>query len=172
MLSTRADVVGHVSVNMSPRHLQQAGWRAALEQTLDSYDVPRERIVVEVTETGILPLLDTLHGDFTVLRDSGVGIHVDDFGTGYSSISLLRDLPINGLKLDASFTRRLGDGDGKAAVLAAGLAALGGSLGVTSVAEGVETEDDASVLLEQGWSHAQGWLFGRPQAEPLVSDAS
>ncbi|MFN8148418.1 MAG: EAL domain-containing protein [Candidatus Nanopelagicales bacterium] len=165
-LSQRDDLVGHVSVNMSPRHLQEMGWRRAIEETLAAYDVPSERIVVEVTETGILPLLESLQPDFALLRSQGIGIHVDDFGTGYSSISLLRDLPINGLKLDASFTRRLADHDGKAAVLAAGLAALATSLGIRSIAEGVETEDDAAILLEQGWTHAQGWLFGRPQPLP------
>ena len=133
---------------------------------LERHGVPPGRLVVEVTETGILPLLESLQPDFAVLRAAGIGIHVDDFGTGYSSISLLRDLPINGLKLDASFTRRLLDQDGKAAVLAAGLSALATSLGICSIAEGVETEDDAAILLEQGWTHAQGWLFGRPQPLP------
>ena len=170
-LTERTDLVGRVSVNMSPRHLQEQGWRRAIEETLAAYDVPSDRIVVEVTETGILPMLESLHPDFALLRTSGLGIHVDDFGTGYSSISLLRDLPINGLKLDASFTRRLGDDDGKAAVLAAGLSALATSLGIESIAEGVETEDDAAILLEQGWTHAQGWLFGRPQPLPEQRDA-
>jgi diguanylate cyclase (GGDEF)-like protein/PAS domain S-box-containing protein len=162
-LADRPDLVGHVSVNMSPRHLQETGWRRAIEETVAAYDVAPQRVVVEVTETGILPLLESLQPDFSVLRAEGFGLHVDDFGTGYSSISLLRDLPINGLKLDGSFTRRLGDDDGKASVLAAGLAALATSLGIVSIAEGVETEDEAAILLEQGWTHAQGWLFGRPQ---------
>ncbi|MFN8156175.1 MAG: EAL domain-containing protein [Candidatus Nanopelagicales bacterium] len=170
-MAERPDLVGHVSVNMSPRHLQEVGWRQVIEETVAAYGVPSSRIVVEVTETGILPLLESLQPDFRVLRERGFGLHVDDFGTGYSSISLLRDLPINGLKLDASFTRRLGDADGKAAVLAAGLAALATSLGIGSIAEGVETEDDAAILLEQGWTHAQGWLFGRPQPLPPLDAA-
>ncbi len=167
----RPELAGHVSVNVAPRHLQETGWRRAIEETVAAYSVPTSRIVVEVTETGILPLLESLQPDFALLRAEGFGIHVDDFGTGYSSISLLRDLPINGLKLDGSFTRRLGDPDGKAAVLAAGLAALASSLGIQSIAEGVETEDDAAILLAQGWTHAQGWLFGRPQPLPDATHA-
>jgi EAL domain-containing protein (putative c-di-GMP-specific phosphodiesterase class I) len=122
--------------------------------------------VVEVTETAVLSLVDTTHADLTALRELGVGIHVDDFGTGFSSISLLRDLPVTGLKLDATFVRDLTDGDSPANALAAGVAGLAQGLLLLGVAEGIETSEQARTLLSQGWTHGQGYLFGRPEPVP------
>jgi EAL domain-containing protein (putative c-di-GMP-specific phosphodiesterase class I) len=112
----------------------------------------------------MMSVLSTTVDDLAHLRDLGVGIHVDDFGTGFSSISLLRDLPVTGLKLDVSFVRDLTAADSQSTALSRGLAGLANGLHLTTVAEGVETQEQAQLLVEHGWGHGQGWLFGRPAA--------
>ena len=166
MLSARPGLAP-VSVNMSPLQISRAGWRERFVATLRDHGVDPRRIVVEVTETAVLDNLDDVAAELTALRELGIGVHVDDFGTGFSSIALLRDLPISGIKLDMSFTRRLTGDGGTTEVLAEGLARLGQGLGLVGIAEGVETEEQARVLAAQGWPRGQGWLFGRPQPEPL-----
>lgn len=99
------------------------------------------------------------------LAEVGIRWYMDDFGTGYSSITHLRDLPISGMKLDRSFTRDVGDPDGTAVQLARALGGLARGLALDTVAEGVETEDEAVALASHGWAHGQGWLYGK--AEPL-----
>jgi sensor c-di-GMP phosphodiesterase-like protein len=110
------------------------------------------------------------------LADAGARWFMDDFGTGYSSISHLRDLPIAGMKLDRSFTSALAtatttsgdDLDHESATsdrLAQALGGLADGLGLDTVAEGVETREQAVRLASYGWVHGQGWLFGK--AAPL-----
>jgi diguanylate cyclase (GGDEF)-like protein/PAS domain S-box-containing protein len=163
MLSSRPEVLGPISVNASPVQIARAGWRDAFLETVASHGVDLRRLVIEVTETAVLSVLDAAGRDLTVLRDLGVGIHVDDFGTGYSSISLLRDLPVTGLKLDGSFTGHLTDADDTALVLSAGIARLAEGLHLTSIAEGIETLEQARILRAQGWSNGQGYLYSRPK---------
>ena len=110
----------------------------------------------------MLSVVDAVADDLGRLRDLGVGIHVDDFGTGFSSISLLRELPVTGLKLDLSFVANLTPDDSPANALASGLAGLARGLHLTTIAEGVEREEQAVMLAQQGWTHGQGFLFGRP----------
>lgn len=83
-------------------------------------------------------------------------------GSGYSSVSHLLDLPIAGIKLDTSITWGLSDPDSRAPSIARGLAGLAHGMGLVTVAEGVETEDQAAMLSQQGWQEAQGYLFGKP----------
>lgn len=119
-----------------------------------------------MTETAVLDVVELTRDDLEHVRDLGVGIQVDDLGTGYSSISLLRDLPVTGLKLDRSFTSRLTTAESPTSVLAAGLAGLADGLHLESIAEGVETAEQAAILQAQGWTHGQGWLSGRPEPVP------
>ncbi len=98
----------------------------------------------------------------TSIASLGPRWYVDDFGTGYSSISHLRDLPVSGLKLDVSFSAGIREGDQKSIRLAQALAGLAGGLGLDTVAEGIETAEEAVLLQAQGWHHGQGWLYGRP----------
>ena len=103
------------------------------------------------------------------IAGSGVRWYVDDFGTGYSSISHLRDLPIAGLKLDLSFTAGIERGDSTSIKLAQALAGMAQGLGLDTVAEGVESTLQATILASQGWRHGQGWLYGRAvPAEQVV----
>jgi EAL domain-containing protein (putative c-di-GMP-specific phosphodiesterase class I) len=101
-----------------------------------------------------------------LVADLGINWWLDDFGTGYSSISHLRDLPIQGVKLDQSFTVGLVTVDSHLARLTRGLAGLARGLDLRTVAEGVETAEQAAMLRGQGWEMAQGWHFGKPAPLP------
>ncbi len=169
LLATRPDLPGPISVNVSPVQLARAGWLEAFTDTLARHGVDPRRIVVELTETAVMSLLAGTRADLVALRGLGVGIHVDDFGTGFSSISLLRDLPVTGLKLDASFVADLSEDDDAANALSTGLAGLVNGLHLMGIAEGVESEGQHRVLLRQGWSQAQGYLYARPSPQPTLT---
>jgi|GEM_PF-710605 len=169
LLASRSDLPGPVSVNLSPVQLARADWLKAFAETLARHRVDPSRVVVELTETAVMSLLPGTLEELVALRKLGAGLHVDDFGTGFSSISLLRDLPVTGLKLDASFVWGLSEVDDAASALSTGLAGLVNGLHLSGVAEGVETEEQHRVLLRQGWSRAQGYLYARPSTEPVLT---
>jgi EAL domain-containing protein (putative c-di-GMP-specific phosphodiesterase class I) len=107
-LAKRPDLPGAISVNVSAVQLAAPDWLSGVLDTLKRHRVDPDRIVIEVTETATLSLVDSALHALTSLRGLGVGIHLDDFGTGYSSISVLRDLPVTVLAViahpdDASF---------------------------------------------------------------------
>ncbi len=168
LLASSPDLPGPVSLNLSPVQLAHSGWLRTFTDTLARHGVEPSRVIVELTETAALALLAGTREDLMALRDLGVGIHVDDFGTGFSSISLLRDLPITGLKLDKAFVADLVEDDDAAHALSAGLAGLAEGLHLQGIAEGVESQAQHLALLRHGWSHAQGYLYGRPAPQPVL----
>jgi len=166
VLAGHPDAPGPVSVNVSAVELACEDWADRFLAALAQHAIAPARVIVEVTETAVLSLSAHTIASLIAIRDLGVGLHVDDFGTGFSSIALLRDLPVTGLKLDASFVAGLDGREDSTDTLATGLAALVTHLGLTGVAEGVETEVQAEALTRQGWQHGQGYLFGRPAPWP------
>jgi EAL domain-containing protein (putative c-di-GMP-specific phosphodiesterase class I) len=170
-LADRPDLPGTISVNVSAVQLAAPDWLPGVRDTLSRHGVEPARIVIEVTETAVLSLVDSARQALASLRRLGVGIHVDDFGTGYSSISVLRDLPVTGVKLDLRFVHDLTTVDSQANALAQGLSGLVTGMHLTGIAEGVETQLQANILHEQGWECGQGYYFGRPAALP-VTEAS
>ena len=125
--------------------------------------------MIEVTETAVLNLIESTRRALTSLRELGVGIHIDDFGTGCSSISVLRDLPVTGVKLDLRFVHDLTTGDSHDNALAQGLSGLLKGLHLTGIAEGIETQTQAETLLAQGWECGQGYYFGSPGPMPVTN---
>ncbi|KFF57965.1 hypothetical protein JF66_22185 [Cryobacterium sp. MLB-32] len=121
-----------------------------------------------MTETAVLNLIESARQALETLRELGVGLHLDDFGTGYSSISVLRDLPVTGVKLDLRFVQDLTDDDSQANALARGVSGLVKGLHLTGIAEGIETQMQADILRAQGWECGQGYLFGRPAPLPAT----
>jgi len=165
-LAAHPEVSATVAVNVSAVQLADVTWADRFLAVLEDGGIPPRRIILELTETAVMSTRRDLGDDLRRLRALGVEVHVDDFGTGYSSVSLLRDLPVSGLKLDRSFVSRLDeDDDHSGYALAEGLAGLARAIGLQGVAEGVETPVQAAYLRAMGWGHAQGWHFGR--AEPL-----
>ena len=167
LLASRPDLPGTISVNKSPTQINRARWHDHFVEALQRHRVDPRRIVIEVTESAVLANIDRVADDLRRVRSLGVGLHIDDFGTGYSSLALLRDLPVTGIKLDRSFTQHLMT-DKQSRVVAAGLASLADGLDLVSIAEGIEEPDQAAELADLGWTHGQGYLFGRPAPDPLV----
>ena len=168
MLVDRPDLPGPISVNVSAVQLAAPGWLDSVRDTLAAHRVDPARIVIEVTETAVLSLVDSARVALETLRGLGVGIHVDDFGTGYSSISVLRDLPVTGVKLDLRFVHDLTAGDSQANALAQGVSGLVNGMHLLGIAEGIETQMQADILRAQGWQCGQGYYFGRPAATPMT----
>jgi diguanylate cyclase (GGDEF)-like protein/PAS domain S-box-containing protein len=168
MLAARPDLPGPISVNVSAVQLAAPGWLDSVKDTLAAHRVDPARIVIEVTETAVLNLVDSARNALASLRGLGVGIHVDDFGTGYSSISVLRDLPVTGVKLDLRFVHDLSTGDSQANALAQGLSGLVNGMHLTGIAEGIETRMQADILRAQGWECGQGYYFAMPAAIPVT----
>lgn len=159
-----------VSVNVSARNLAMAGLdEMVLSATTATGLLPRE-VTLEITEGAVMQDPSTAIGLLRRLRDHGFGIAIDDFGTGYSSLAYLRDLPITSLKIDRSFVSGIAE-NGDALAIATSIIDLARAVGVTTVAEGVETNDQAAVLRRLGCEAGQGWLWSRatPAAEVLAS---
>jgi diguanylate cyclase (GGDEF)-like protein/PAS domain S-box-containing protein len=153
----------HIAVNVSAATLSSGILEAAVRDALATTGVNPTRLHIEVTETALLDVTETMTQTMGSLAAFGISWWVDDFGTGFSSISHLRDLPVTGLKLDRSFTAGITKHDDHVARLTQGLAGLANGLRLATVAEGVETQEQASILAGQGWQLGQGWLYGRPQ---------
>ena len=150
-----------VCVNLSRRQFWDPDLRETLRQALDDPAVPPSALVLELTE-GVLmdkpeaavAVLRRLHGD-------GFSLHIDDFGSGYSSLAALHTLPIDALKIDSSFIADLNQ-DTCSRELVSIMIAMGRTLGVAVIAEGVETDAQAATLAEIGCPLVQGYLFSRP----------
>lgn len=158
----------HIAVNVSAASLADPGLAARVRRSLDEHGVQARRLHLEVTETTLIDVSTQVHETMDELSELGVRWWVDDFGTGYSSVSHLRDLPVFGLKLDRSFTSDLLE-DERTGRLAAGLAGLARGMGLATIAEGVETAQQALVLRSLGWQWGQGWLYGKPMPDPVFA---
>jgi len=166
------DLPGPISVNVSAIQLAAPDWLSVVLDTLTRHGADPDRIVIEVTETAVLSLRDSALHALESLRELGVGIHLDDFGTGYSSISVLRDLPVTGVKLDLRFVHDLTTSPSQANALAHGLSGLVNGMHLTGIVEGIETEMQADILRTQGWECGQGYYFGRPAATPVTDQTT
>lgn len=151
-----------VAVNVSAKQLEdQNRLPRVVEAALVASGLPAKRLEVEITESALVryeqQALHVLHA----LRAKGVRVSMDDFGTGYSSLSQLRSFPFDKLKIDRSFVRDLSNSDEAVAVIRA-IAALGASLGMTTTAEGVETDAQEEMVRNDGCTDMQGYLVSRP----------
>ena len=168
MLTARPDLPGPISVNVSAIQLAAPGWLRNVRDTLARHRVDPARVVIEVTETAVLSLVDSAQVARASLRRLGIGIHLDDFGTGYSSMSVLRDLPVTGVKLDLRFVHDLTTADSQANALTEGMSGLVKGMHLLGIAEGIETQMQADILRAQGWEYGQGFYFGKPAALPVT----
>jgi EAL domain-containing protein (putative c-di-GMP-specific phosphodiesterase class I) len=150
-----------VSFNLSPRQLWHGDFAERLLSYLESWKVDPSRIVVEMTESTAMTDAHRTMEILRTLRASGVRIAIDDFGTGYSSLSRLRELPVDILKIDRSFVHDIPDGK-DAGTMVSAIIQLAHSLGMDSLAEGIETEEQREFLLERGCRFGQGFHFARP----------
>lgn len=150
-----------LSVNISPLQFRDIGLPMQVEEAAVTGGFGLHRLILEVTESA---LADNVHQARAIsmgLKELGVRLALDDFGTGYSSLRHLQALPFDEIKVDASFVRSM-DYTRESRKIAAAVIGLGHSLGLTTLAEGVETKAQAEMLLWLGCEYGQGWLFGRP----------
>ncbi len=157
-----------VSVNVSADQLGDGEFASRLLAEVSRYRVAPGRLVVELTESSLVDSGTRIRHELMELRSAGVPILLDDFGTGVSPLSYLRDLPVNGVKLDMSFTSGIPD-DPAAAKVSRALGALARELNMITIAEGIETEEQADFLHHNGWRYGQGWLFGGAQPEGALT---
>jgi len=130
---------------------------------------PSRQLCLELTESALMEDVTRSVAVLTALRATGAGIAIDDFGTGYSSLSLLKQLPLDSLKIDRSFVSGI-TRDGGDRVIAEVMVGLAESFGVTSIAEGVERPDQLATLRQLGCDRAQGFFFAKPMPAPELQD--
>ncbi|RVU45201.1 putative bifunctional diguanylate cyclase/phosphodiesterase [Rubrivivax rivuli] len=150
-----------LSFNVAPQQIQDENLVPALLAQLRDAGVPPQRLDVELTETALVNDTARAREVILALKRAGMTVTLDDFGTGYSSLSYLAEMTFDKIKIDRSFVRTLGSRPESAKIVAA-IVGLSRSLAVDTVAEGVETEDEAEMLKELGCKNGQGYLFGRP----------
>ena len=154
-----------VAVNISPVQFTTRDFLSLVREILASTGIAPGRLELEVTETAMMQDRDHAGRILDSLSQMGISVAVDDFGTGYSNLSYLVDFPFKKLKIDQSFVRRLENDHNSGAVVST-IVGLSRALGVRTIAEGVETESQATLLKAAGCQVGQGYLFGRPG--PLV----
>lgn len=150
-----------VTINLAPEQLYDSDFPARLEQMLKQADLQGSRLEFEVVEDSLKDNSDPLHHTLQQLIGQGSQLSIDDFGTGYSSLSRLKHLPFSKLKIDRAFVSDLATNqDDRAIVLS--IIGLAKGLGVSIVAEGVETADQEAWLIEQGCDFLQGYYYSKP----------
>jgi EAL domain-containing protein (putative c-di-GMP-specific phosphodiesterase class I) len=151
-----------LAVNLSSRQLTQSDLVPTVERILESSGFPASLLCLEITESVLMNDAEDTTRVLTDLKRLGVRLAVDDFGTGYSSLSYLTRFPIDVLKVDRSFVANLSEQADSWSIVAA-VIGLSRSLGLSTVAEGVEDEAQASILRSLGCELAQGYHYARPQ---------
>ncbi len=158
--------LGRVAVNVSEHSLRRGDFATHLLRALARAGVAPTQLELEIVETVLVDQrTPELVAGFARLRAAGLRIMLDDFGTGFASLSHLRDLPIDGLKIEKSFVLGL-QADARNAPILRAIVMLAQALGLRTVAEGVESAEAADLLRELGFETAQGYHFGRPQPLP------
>jgi diguanylate cyclase (GGDEF)-like protein/PAS domain S-box-containing protein len=149
-----------INVNVSPQQMADPGFASLVADVLQEWKLDPKRIALELTETAIFDAREQGSRTLEALRHIGTPIMLDDFGTGFSSLTHLHRVRMDALKIDQSFVRGA-DGGLASTPIVQTVIALANTLGISVVAEGVETEAQATLLAEMGCHAAQGYLFGR-----------
>ena len=160
-LSESEDPAYRLAVNISGESIQRLDVIRELCAVISGHEFRRDRLILEVTESAEIQDIDTAAQAVTLLRTCGIGVSLDDFGAGAASFGYLRALDVDGLKFDGSFLQAAAN-NLRGIALMRNVARMCAELGIASVGERVETEDDRKVLLEAGVRYAQGYLYGHP----------
>ena len=150
-----------LSVNVSPKQLQSGSLATAVEQALSVSGLPPERLILEVTETALVEPDERLAAELNSLLAANVRFAIDDFGTGYSSLASLKHLPVSVVKIDRAFVNSVTSGHEEEAIVQA-IVHLADGMGIATVAEGLETNEQVEVLRRLGCDSGQGFFFSRP----------
>jgi EAL domain-containing protein (putative c-di-GMP-specific phosphodiesterase class I) len=155
-----------VAVNVAAHDISDRAFPKLVARALRRARVNGDRLIVELTESCIIPNERAALRSLASLRELGVRVSLDDFGTGYSSLQILERLPVDELKIDRSFLPV----DGHRSPIAPWIVRLAHELGLSVVAEGVETDDGLRSVAAMGCDHAQGYYFARPMPGPELQD--
>lgn len=158
----QADHALPIAINVSPRSLHDTGFADEILTAVRRAGVDPSLLRIEITETSVMADPAVAASLLTRLSSNGLGLSIDDFGTGHSSLSMLRSLPVDELKIDRSFVSRLTAGEHNDVVLVQATIQLGHLLGMTVIAEGIETERELTLLTEMGCDLGQGYHIARP----------
>ena len=160
---------GCVAVNISPQQFRQRNFPQSVENILRETGLPAACLELEITESTIMETAETAIAMLVRLKSLGITLSVDDFGTGYSSLAYLKRFPIDRLKIDRSFVIDL-ETDSSDAVIATAVIALAHSLGLSVVAEGVESQGQSDFLREHGCDSVQGYFYCRPGPADIAAE--
>lgn len=158
-----------LSLNVTSEDIAEPRFADEMLERLTNTDFPASRLTLEITEAGLVKDLKRAARVLDELRGHGLRIAMDDFGTGYSSLAYLKDLPVDALKLDHGFTRDI-TGSTKARIIVSSVIGMARDLGLTVIAEGVETEQQRALLAEQGVALCQGFLFAPPLSSVALAE--
>ena len=150
-----------MSVNVSARQLESDAFLDDVRAALDQTGVEPGSLVIEITETAIIRDAEAARGRLHELKQLGVLVAIDDFGTGYSSLAYLRQFPVDALKIDRSFVAAMGESPESAALVHA-LVDLGRTLGLETLAEGIEERGQLEALRREQCMRGQGFLLSKP----------
>lgn len=157
-----------ISVNLSPSQFRNLNLYDHVMALLNKYDVPSESLELEITEGVLLSGYQYIDTMIDRLKVSGIGISMDDFGTGYSSLSYLRSYPFNTVKIDRSFIHDIIIDKADRELIYAAIS-MGHGLGLSVVAEGVESEEQRDMLLQMDCEYVQGFLYSRPVVPEAIT---
>jgi len=155
-----------MSINVSARQLQHPDFGEHLDAALDASGFPAGCLTLELTESVLLASGEHIAERLVALKSRGITLALDDFGTGYASLSYLQRFPVDIVKIDRSFVAKI-ESANAALMLLKGIVDLGAALGLSLVAEGIETQAQLDVVRDLGCQAAQGFYLGRPAAQPL-----
>jgi diguanylate cyclase (GGDEF)-like protein/PAS domain S-box-containing protein len=164
-----------LAVNISAKQFRQAGFVAQVLAVVQRHAINPMRLKLELTESMLLENIEDIVITMNTLKEIGIQFSLDDFGTGYSSLQYIKQLPIDQIKIDQSFVRDIGTDSNDDAIVST-IIAMTQSLKLNVIAEGVETKEQRQFLLNEGCTHYQGYLFGKPvpveQFEALLKQRS
>ncbi len=150
-----------LNINVSVKQFYQADFIQTLDRVLEVYQVPPQCLQLEITESCFIEKSEIAIQMMQGIRERQIHLCIDDFGTGYSSLSYLHQLPVSSLKIDQSFVARVADNEPGTAMVKA-ILAMGNSLNIKVVAEGIETQLQCNKLQQMGCRYGQGYLFAKP----------
>jgi EAL domain-containing protein (putative c-di-GMP-specific phosphodiesterase class I) len=150
-----------LAVNVSPRQFRQDDFVERVLEIVQSHAINPALLKLEITESLVLKNVEEVIATMNTLKALGVRFSLDDFGTGYSCLQYLKRLPLNQLKIDQSFVRDIATDNSDRAIVRT-IIAMAKNLELNVIAEGVETEEQRELLVNEGCTHFQGYLFSKP----------
>lgn len=151
-----------ISVNMSRAHLRNPEFVQNLANYCKEYEIDPKYFEIEITESSAFENIDILMAVFKQIKEAGFHVSIDDFGTGYSSLNMLKDLPVDVLKIDRSFLTEDANESENASKIIGSVVSLATVLNISTICEGIETKEQANLLSKLGCNMAQGFFFARP----------